>query len=165
LPWTNPSPNMRTLPAAILYPGLGLLESALSVGRGTDRPFEIVGAPYVDDVKLAEVLNSAELPGVRFLPIQFTPSSSIHQGKLCKGVFVLLTDRDHCNVVDVGLLIAKSLCRLYAKDFNASKLEYLLLHPATLEAIKADKPIAEIRALWQKDLDEFMERRAKYLLY
>ena len=165
LPWTNPSPNMRSLPAAILYPGVGLLESALSVGRGTDTPFEVVGAPYIDDVKLAEALNEAGLPGVSFVPISFTPTYSIHKGQPCKGVYILLTDRDRCNVVDVGLLIAETLYRLYPKDFNPDKMRHLLLHPPTLEAVKADKPLAEIRALWQKDLDEFMQRRAKYLIY
>lgn len=165
LPWTHPSPNMRSLPAAILYPGVGLLESVLSVGRGTDTPFEVVGAPYVDDVKLAEELNGAALPGVRFVPIQFTPTYSVHKDKLCKGVYIMLTDRDHCSVVDVGLLIAETLCRLYPKDFNPDKMSHLLLHPATMDAIKANKPLKDIRASWQKDLDEFQQRRAKYLLY
>ena len=165
LPWTNPSPNMRSLPAAILYPGVGLLESALSVGRGTDTPFEVIGAPYIDDVKLAEALNQAGLPGVSFLPISFTPTYSVHKGQPCKGVYVLLTDRDRCNAVDVGLLIAEMVYRLYPKDFNPDKMRHLLLHPPTLEAVKADKPLKEIRALWQKDLDAFMLRRAKYLIY
>jgi len=165
LPWSNPSPNMRSLPAAILYPGVGLLESALSVGRGTDTPFEIVGAPYIDDVKLAEALNGARLSGASFVPIRFTPTFSIHKDHLCKGVSILLTDRDRCNVVDVGLLIAKTLYRLYPKDFDPDKMRHLLLHPPTLAAVKADKPLQEIRALWQKDLDEFMQRRAKYLIY
>jgi uncharacterized protein YbbC (DUF1343 family)/CubicO group peptidase (beta-lactamase class C family) len=165
LPWTNPSPNMRSLPAAILYPGVGLLESALSVGRGTDTPFEVVGAPYIDDVKLAEALNQPALPGVSFIPIHFTPTYSVHKGELCKGVYILLTDRDRCNVVDVGLLIAETVYRLYPKDFNPDKMRHLLLHPPTLEAVKADKPLKDIRALWQKELNEFMQRRAKYLIY
>src|SRR5205814_553230 len=87
-PWTNPSPNMRNLTEAILYPGIGLLESALSVGRGTDTPFEVVGAPYIDDVRLAEELNHADLSGVRFVPIQFTPTQSIHKDELCRGVYI-----------------------------------------------------------------------------
>jgi uncharacterized protein YbbC (DUF1343 family)/CubicO group peptidase (beta-lactamase class C family) len=165
LPWINPSPNMRNLTEAILYPGVGLLESAVSVGRGTDTPFEVIGAPYIDDVKLAEALNRAGLPGVSFVPIQFTPTTSVHEGKLCKGVYIVLNDRDQCNVVDAGLLIAKTLYRLCPKDFDPDKMRHLLLHPPTLAAIKADKPLPEIRALWQKDLDEFMQRRAKYLIY
>jgi uncharacterized protein YbbC (DUF1343 family) len=141
------------------------LESALSVGRGTDTPFEVIGAPYADDVKLAELLNGAGLPGVRFMPVQFTPTYSIHKGQLCKGVYISLSDRDRCNVVDAGLLIAETMYRLYPKDFNPDKMSHLLLHPPTLEAVKADKPLKEIRALWQTDLDQFMQRRAKYLIY
>ena len=116
-------------------------------------------------MKLAEALSSARLPGVSFVPIRFTPTYSVHKGQPCEGVSVLLTDRDRCNVVDVGLLIAETLYRLYPKDFDPDKMGHLLLHPPTLAAVKADKPLIEIRALWQKDLNEFMQRRAKYLLY
>ena len=165
LPWSNQSPNMRNLTEAILYPGIGLLENAVSVGRGTDTPFEVIGTPYIEDTRLAEELNQAGLPGVRFVPIQFTPVSSVHKGRLCGGVYILLTDRDRCSVVDVGLLIAETLYRLYPKDFDPDKMKHLLLHPPTLEAIKANQPLKEIRALWQKDLGEFQQRRAKYLLY
>jgi uncharacterized protein YbbC (DUF1343 family) len=164
-PWSNPSPNMRNLNEAILYPGIGLLERALSVGRGTDTPFEIVGAPYIDDVKLAKELNAAVLPGLRFVPVRFTPKSSIHKERLCGGVSILITDRERCNSMDAGLLIAKTLYRLYPKNFSVKKMSHLLLHPPTLEAIKADKPLPEIRALWQPDLDEFRARRARFLLY
>ncbi len=165
LPWTNPSPNMRNLTEAILYPGIGLLESAVSVGRGTDTPFEVIGAPYIDDLKLAEELNGAGLPGVRFVPVRFTPTYSVHKGEQCNGVNILLTDRDQCNVVDVGLLIAETLYRLYPEQFKLEKIEHLLLHPPTLEAIKEGKSLKEIREGWQKDLDEFAKRRAKYLIY
>lgn len=165
LPWTDPSPAMRNLTEATLYPGIGLLESALSVGRGTDTPFEVVGAPYIDDVRLAEELNGAGLPGVSFVPIRFTPTYSVHRDKLCGGVFILLTDRDRCPVVDVGLQIAETLYRLYPKDFDPGKMSRLLLHAPTLEAVKANKPLKEIHALWRKDLKEFKKRRAKYLLY
>src|SRR5213079_2366123 len=106
LPWTNRSPNLRSLTEAILYPGIGLLESALSVGRGTDTPFEVVGAPYINDIKLAEELNRANLPGVRFVPIRFTPKASIHSDQECGGVNIVLTDRDRCHVVDLGIEIA-----------------------------------------------------------
>ena len=165
LPWTNPSPNMRSLKQAILYPGVGLLESALSVGRGTDTPFEVVGAPYVDDVRLAEELNRAELAGVSFVPVRFTPTYSVHKGTNCGGVYIMLNDRDRCNVVDVGLQVAKTLCRLYPNDFEPDKIEHLLLHQPTLDAIKADKPLGEIRAGWKADVDEFRKRREKYLIY
>jgi uncharacterized protein YbbC (DUF1343 family)/CubicO group peptidase (beta-lactamase class C family) len=165
LPWTNPSPNMRNLTEAILYPGVGLLESALSVGRGTDTPFEVIGAPYIDDLRLAEELNNAGLAGIKFLPIRFTPKASTHKDQPCGGVYLLLSDRDRCNVVDVGLVIAQTLTRLYPKDFPLDKTKHLLLHQATLEAIKAGKPLKEIRESWRADLVEFQTRRAKYLLY
>ncbi len=165
LPWTDPSPNMRNLTEAILYPGVGLLESAVSVGRGTDSPFEVVGAPYINDVRLADELNHAGLTGVRFVPIRFTPRASVHKDQTCGGVYILLTDRDHCNVVDIGLLIAETLYRLYPSDFDPGKMSHLLLDQPTLDAVKADKPLKEIRAAWQPGLDEFMKRRTRYLLY
>ena len=165
LPWTNPSPNMRNLEQAILYPGVGLVESALSVGRGTDTPFEVVGAPYIDDVKLAAELNRAALPGVAFIPIRFTPTYSVHKGKECGGVYIMLNDRKDCNVVDVGLLIMKTVYRLYPKDFPVDKPKNLLLHAATLAAIKEDKPLDDIRATWRMDLVDFQQRRERYLIY
>lgn len=165
LPWTNPSPNMRNLKQAILYPGVGLVESALSVGRGTDTPFEVVGAPYIDDVKLAAELNRAALPGVAFIPIRFTPTYSVHKGKECGGVYIMLNDRKTCNVVDVGLLIMKTVYRLYPKDFPVDKPKNLLLHASTLAAIKEDKPLDDIRATWRMDLVDFQQRRERYLIY
>ncbi len=165
LPWTNPSPNMRNLKQAILYPGVGLLESAMSVGRGTDTPFEVVGAPYIDDVKLSAELNRAGLRGVGFIPIRFTPTYSVHKGKECGGVYIMLNDRKSCNVVDVGLLIAKTVHRLYPKDFPADKPKNLLLHASTLAAIKEDKPLDDIRATWRMDLVDFQQRRERYLIY
>jgi len=165
LPWTNPSPNMRNLKQAILYPGIGLLESAMSVGRGTDTPFEVVGAPYIDDVKLAEALNRAGLPGISFVPIRFTPTYSVHKEKECGGVYIMLNDRKTCNVVDAGLLIAKTVYRMYPKDFPVDKPKNLLLHSATLAAIKEDKSLEDIRATWRMDLVDFQQRRERYLLY
>jgi uncharacterized protein YbbC (DUF1343 family)/CubicO group peptidase (beta-lactamase class C family) len=165
LPWTNQSPNMRNLTEAILYPGIGLLESAVSVGRGTDTPFEVIGAPYIEDRRLADELNRAGLRGVRFVPIQFTPTYSVHKGQLCGGVYIMLTDRDHCDVVDVGLVIAETLHRLYPTNFHPEKISYLLLHPPTMEAVKAGKSLKEIHALWEKDRVEFEKRRARYLIY
>ncbi len=165
LPWTNPSPNMRNVKQAILYPGVGLLERALSVGRGTDTPFELVGAPYIDDVKFAAELNRAALPGIAFVPIRFTPTYSVHKDKECGGVYMLLNDRAKCNVVDVGLLIAKTAYRLYPKEFPVDKPENLLLHAGTLAAVKADKPLDDIRATWKMDLVDFQQRRERYLIY
>jgi uncharacterized protein YbbC (DUF1343 family)/CubicO group peptidase (beta-lactamase class C family) len=165
LPWRNPSPNMRSLTAAALYPGVGLHESALSVGRGTDKPFEQIGAPYLDDLILAAELNQAALPGVRFLPVQFTPTYSTFSNKLCRGVSILVTDRDRLQAVDVGIVIALTLQRLHPKEFALAKIAPLLRHPATQEAIKAGRPLAEIKQSWQPELAEFGKRREKFLIY
>jgi uncharacterized protein YbbC (DUF1343 family)/CubicO group peptidase (beta-lactamase class C family) len=166
LPWMNPSPNMRSLPAAILYPGVCLLEATeLSMGRGTDRPFEMIGAPYIDDVVLAGELNRAGLPGVRFVPVRFTPTASVFKDKPCGGVSILLTDRETCPVLDVGLVLARTLHRLYPKDFTLEKMNNLLGDTQTLEMIKAGKSNAEIKAAWKGPLDDFKKRRAAFLLY
>jgi len=110
-------------------------------------------------------LNGAGLAGVRFVPIRFTPKASIHKDNLCGGVSILLTNRDRCNSVDVGLEIARVLYRLYPKNFSLKKTSHLLLHDATLEAIRAGKTLSEIHSLWEQDLKKFQKRREKYLLY
>jgi uncharacterized protein YbbC (DUF1343 family) len=166
LPWINPSPNMRSLTQAILYPGVGLIEfCAVSVGRGTDTPFEVVGAPYIDDLKLAAELNAAQLPGVRFIPIRFTPNNREFKGQLCKGVNIVLTDRETCNVVDIGIVLATKLHELYPKDFGLDRLNKLLVHKPSLEAVREGKSLNSIKALWTADLTAFQTRREKFLLY
>jgi uncharacterized protein YbbC (DUF1343 family)/CubicO group peptidase (beta-lactamase class C family) len=165
LPWTNPSPNMRNLAEAILYPGVGLLETAVSVGRGTDTPFEVIGAPYIDDRKLAAELNRGDLAAVRFVPVRFTPKSSVFKDKLCGGVYLLVTDRDALNAVDVGLTLVLTLQRLYPADFPLEKVQTLLQHRPTIDAIKSGKTLAEIKQLWSGDLDQFKKRREKFLIY
>jgi len=165
LPWTNPSPNMRTLTEATFYPGVGLLESAVSVGRGTGTPFEVVGAPYVDDVRLAAELNGAGLAGVGFVPIRFTPDYSTFKGQPCAGVYLALTDRDSLKAVDLGLTLALTFQRLYPQDFALDKTSGLLRHPATLAAIRAGKPLADIKQTWEAGLADFKKRRAEHLLY
>ena len=166
LPWSNPSPNMRSLTEASLYPGVGLLETtAVSVGRGTGTPFEVVGAPYIHDLKLAAELNAADLAGVRFVPIRFTPVDSVFKGQSCAGVSILLTDRERCQVVNIGLTMAKVLHQLYPQQFGLEKMDRLLGHRATLDAIRAGKSLTEIRALWTADLATFQKRREPFLLY
>lgn len=165
-PWTNPSPNMRSLAAAALYPGVGLLEQAISVGRGTDTPFEVVGAPYVtNDVHFAAELNRAGLPGVRFHAVRFTPTYSTFKDKPCGGARIVLTDRDALNAVDVGLTIAVTMQRLYGTNFAADKMQVLLREPSVLAGIKAGKPLAELKAGWTADLEAFKQRREPFLLY
>jgi uncharacterized protein YbbC (DUF1343 family) len=164
-PWTNPSPNMRNLTQALLYPGVGLLETAMSVGRGTDTPFEVIGAPYIDDVKLADRLNALGQASVRFVPIRFTPSASIHADEPCGGVNIIITDRRNLRAVPLGIDIARVLHELYPKKFPLAKVGRLLCHPPTLEALGQGKTLAQIEALWKTDLANFTPRRAKYLLY
>ena len=164
-PWTNPSPNMRNLTQALLYPGIGLLETAMSVGRGTDTPFEVVGAPYIDGVRLARRLNALGQAGVTFIPIRFTPSSSVHEGEPCGGVNIIVIDRRKLRAVPLGIGIARVLHELYPKQFPLAKVGRLLCHPPTLEALGQGKTLAQIEALWRTGLAKFTPRRAKYLLY
>lgn len=165
LPWTNPSPNMRSLSAATFYPGIGLHETALSVGRGTPTPFELVGTPYVDAERLAAELNAAGLPGVRFNPTHYTPTYSTFKDKPCSGVNLGLVDREHLPSVDLGIQLALTLQKLYPKDFALDKLNSLLQHPPTIQAIRAGKSLQEIKQAWAAELDAFKKRREAYLLY
>jgi uncharacterized protein YbbC (DUF1343 family)/CubicO group peptidase (beta-lactamase class C family) len=166
LPWINPSPNMRSLTEAILYPGIGLLETtALSVGRGTDTPFEVIGAPYINDLQLAAELNRANLRGVRFVPVRFTPNASVYKGQPCNGVNIILTDRELCDVVDVGVTIASKLHELYGKEFGLDRFNRLLVHKPTVDAIANGKALEQIKSLWGAEANAFRSRREKYLLY
>jgi uncharacterized protein YbbC (DUF1343 family) len=135
------------------------------VGRGTDTPFEVIGAPYINDVKLAAVLNQAELPGVSFVPIRFTPLASTHKDQPCGGVYLMLNDREACSPVVIGLEIARTLHRLHPGKFDPGKIKHLLLHSSTLAAIKADQPLEKIQNSWQADRLKFDQRREKHLIY
>jgi uncharacterized protein YbbC (DUF1343 family) len=126
LPWVNTSPNMRSLNAAALYPGIGLLERAISVGRGTDTPFEVLGAPYIDGERLAREVH---VPGVQLTPVRFTPTASIHKGEECGGVRIRITDRRALRSVTLGLEIARALVRLYGDQFPVHELQPLLRAP------------------------------------
>ena len=138
--WINPSPNMRSLTEAILYPGIGLLETTnVSVGRGTDTPFEVIGAPWLDGRRLAAELNQAGLPGVCFVPIRFSPTASTHAGQACGGVNVVITDRSQFEPLRTGLEIARRLHALYGDQWKVSAYDRLLGNAATLEALIAGK--------------------------
>jgi uncharacterized protein YbbC (DUF1343 family)/CubicO group peptidase (beta-lactamase class C family) len=165
LPWINTSPNMRNLTEATLYPGIGLLESAISVGRGTPTPFEIAGAPYIDADVLAREMNAQKLPGVEFQPIRFTPETSVFKGEACGGVRFVITDRRALRPVRTGVALAITLRRLYGERFEADKMERLLRDPEVLEAIKAAKPLDSVTSLWRHDEEAFKERRSQYLMY
>ena len=165
-PWVNTSPNMRSLTQAALYPGVGLLETTqLSVGRGTATPFELFGAPYVDGKKLAAELNAMGIHGARFDPVEFTPDASKFKGEKCGGVRITLADRVGCDVINIGLAGALVLQRLYPAQFGLDKFNGLLKHAATIEAIKAGRPLLEIRNSWQPGLDRFQIRRQQFLIY
>lgn len=164
--WINPSPNMRSLTQALLYPGVGLLEMTnLSVGRGTNTPFELIGAPWIDGQKLADSLNRSGLAGVRFVPVRFTPDASKFAGSECGGVNIIITDRAAFRPVAAGIEIAYHLNRLYPNTWEVDDLIKLLSNRAALVALKAGKTPREIAATWHDRLAEFAVVRQKYLLY
>lgn len=166
LNWVNPSPNMRSLTEALLYPGIGLLETTnLSVGRGTDTPFEVIGAPYIDGLRLAEQLNQAGLAGVRFVPIRFTPKASKFVGEECGGVNIVITDRNSFRPVATGTEIAYQLHRLYNEVWKVDDYLRLLVNREALIDLKNGKTANEIGAKWRTGLAEFNQTRQKYLLY
>jgi len=138
----------------------------VSVGRGTDTPFEIIGAPYINAELLADKLNAYKLPGAKFVPTSFTPTSSVFAGKKCNGVKIILTHRQNYQTLDSGLIIARTLLDLYPKEFDPKqKLNTLLLHPPTLRALTDQQSLSDIRKLWQPDLNNFIKRRGHYLIY
>ena len=165
-PWVNPSPNMRSLTAAALYPGVGLIEFCnVSVGRGTDRPFELVGAPYVDDRRFAAEMDAAGLAGVHFTAVRFTPTASVFAGKECGGVSITVTDRRSMSAVDIGVELARTFQRLYPKEWQGTKLSKLLVHPATAVGIADMKPLSAIHESWVPAREIFQQRREKALIY
>ncbi len=166
LTWINPSPNMRSLAQAVLYPGIGLLETTnVSVGRGTDAPFELFGAPWIDGRQLAEALNQLALPGVRFIPIRFTPDASKFANEQCQGVNVSVVDRRRCRPVEVGLQIAATLRKLYPNDWETARLNRLLISKKVFDAVVDGRDAKSLHSLYQDDLQRFMKRRAKFLIY
>lgn len=165
LPWINPSPNMRSSQAALLYPGIGLMEFSISVGRGTDTPFEVLGAPYANDLALSAELNKFGLPGVRFSPIRFTPTTSIFKDKTCGGVRIQILDRETFKPVQAGLAIITVFRRLYPSQFDLDKVNTLLNHKALLKALKDGKSWRDLSAMWELESHLFETRRAGVLMY
>ncbi len=165
-PWVNPSPNMRNLIEATLYPGIGSFEGTnLSVGRGTDTPFEQIGAPWIDGVQLADAMNARALPGIRFYPVRFTPSSSKYAKEECQGVFMIVTDRSALRPVRVGLELAAMLHRLYGARFELELAERLFGSKDGLARVRAGDDPASIAASWGAAEARWRLLRAKYLLY
>ena len=166
LPWVNPSPNMRRLTQALTYPGIGLIEGTnLSVGRGTDTPFEILGAPWIDARALAADLNGRGLPGVAFEPVHFTPDASKHRGTRCGGVHVLVTNWQTFQPVRTGVHVACALRARFGDAWDTKRLNWLLKDDPTAAAILAGEPADQIVAAWQGRLKVFAMRRRPFLLY
>ena len=164
--WINPSPNMRSLTEATLYPGIGLLETTnLSVGRGTDTPFEVVGAPWIDGRKLAAFLNSRKIAGVRFVAVNFPPVSSVFKSEKCGGVNLVITSRETFEPVRTGIEIASALRAIYETEWELKNFNRLLVNSQTIDNISIGKLPAEIENGWKKPLSEFARRRTEFLLY
>jgi uncharacterized protein YbbC (DUF1343 family) len=166
LPWINPSPNMRSLTEALLYPGIGLLETTnLSVGRGTETPFELFGAPWIDEYVLAPALTRLGLPGVSFLPVQFTPDASKFEAELCHGIGIRITDREQFDPLRTGLEIAAQLQRMYPRQWQIDSYIRLLGNEAVLQALMSGRSYAETLAVYEPALEAFKQRRMQYLIY
>jgi uncharacterized protein YbbC (DUF1343 family)/CubicO group peptidase (beta-lactamase class C family) len=166
LEWINPSPAMRTLTAATLYPGLCCLENTnLSMGRGTDSPFEIVGAPWLDGRRVAVDLNARALPGIGFVPISFTPAASVHAGRLCGGVRCIVRDREALRPVALAVHLADALHRIHTDEFTFDKMAALIGTDRVRDLLNRFAPPDAIVEEWAADEAHFAERRAPHLLY
>jgi len=166
LTWVNPSPNLRSLREATLYPGVALIEGTnVSVGRGTDTPFEWIGAPWIKARELAQYLNARAIPGVRFVPVSFVPTRSVYSGQVCQGATIVLLDRNTLDGPELGVELASALHKLYANDFKLERIKELLVNEAVYDALMAGTDPRRIAQDWQAGLEKFMEIRAKYLIY
>jgi uncharacterized protein YbbC (DUF1343 family)/CubicO group peptidase (beta-lactamase class C family) len=166
LEWVNPSPNLRSVTEAALYTGVALIEGTnVSVGRGTDTPFELVGAPWMKSRELAAYLNARGIAGVRFVPITFTPTSAIYSGQRCEGVNVVLTERNALDGPELGIELASALRKLYPADYKMERISELLVNQAAYDGLVAGKDPRRIAQDWQEDLEKFESVRKKYLIY
>jgi uncharacterized protein YbbC (DUF1343 family) len=166
LHWINPSPNLRSEEAGILYPGLEILQAGgVSVGRGTEEPFELVGAPWIRGEEFAAYLNRRAIPGVRFESRKFTPDAGLFKGELCEGVQVLLGDRNSLQSMRMGMEIAAALAGLYPGKFETPKMIALAGNGETIKQLQEGRDPLAIVASWSLELETFRKMRAKYLLY
>jgi uncharacterized protein YbbC (DUF1343 family) len=164
--WVNPSPNLRTLNQATLYPGVALVEGTnVSVGRGTDIPFEVLGAPWIRSRQLADYLNQRNIPGVRFVAVNFTPHASKYENVPCGGVNIVLTDRTVLDSPELGLELASALRTLYPNDYKMERMIEILANQSVYNAISAGEDPRRIAEDWRDDLEQFEAVRRKYLLY
>ena len=166
LPWVNTSPNLRSVTEAILYPGVAEIEGTnVSVGRGTDTPFEVVGAPWIKAREFSTYMNARGIQSVRFVPIVFTPSSSNFAGERCEGVNLIVLDRNTLDSPELGIELASALHKLYPNDFKLEKMMDLLSNQTVYDAIQSGEDPRRIAEDWQERLDTFIRMREKYLLY
>jgi uncharacterized protein YbbC (DUF1343 family) len=166
LPWVNPSPNLRSVDEELLYPAVGLLEATnLSVGRGTDAPFERLGAPWIDGNALAAAIDPDALAGAAIAPEKFTPTADRYEDQLCSGLHISVRDRSQFEPVRTGLGIARALRRLYPRDWEFAKLDRLLVEPSVMKAIDTGAPLATVVETYRTQLEAFTSKREKYLLY
>jgi len=164
--WIAPSPNLRSLDAALLYPGVEILQAGgVSVERGTDTPFKLLNTPWIKGGELAEFLNKRFVPGVRFVPVRFTPRDGVHKGKACEGVSLVITDRTALHSMLMGLELAQGLWKLYPLHFDVDKTITLVGNAATVARVKRGDNPAWIVSDWTDALAEFRKMRTKYLLY
>jgi uncharacterized protein YbbC (DUF1343 family) len=161
-----PSPNLRTTKGAILYPGIEILQNAgVSVGRGTQTPFEQFGAPWINGEAVASALNDRHLPGVYFVNQPFIPAAALYAGQRCGGVGMRITDRQAVRALRIGMEIATALKKLYPDNFDPAKLIDLIGNAATIKQLQDNVPPEQIVASWSKDLDAYDAVRKKYFLY
>lgn len=166
LPWTPPSPNLRRPMQAVLYPGVAMVEGTnVSVGRGTDSPFELLGAPWIDARQLAANLNARKLSGIRFVPTDFTPIVNPYANQLCHGVNFVLTDRNQLDSPELGVELASALFKLYPQLYKMDRIIELLANQQTVDAIRAGQDPRRIADDWRDRRDAWQKLRSKYLLY
>ena len=166
LSWINPSPNLRSLNEATLYPGVALVEGTnVSVGRGTDTPFELLGAPWINAGELAQYLNAREISGVRFVPVSFTPDTSNYGGQKCHGVNIIVIERNGFDAPELGIELASALHKLYPEQYHMERMIELLVNQSVFDAIAKGEDPRRIAEDWREPLEKFQQLRQKYLIY
>jgi uncharacterized protein YbbC (DUF1343 family) len=165
--WINPSPNLRSLDEATLYPGIGMIEASnISVGRGTDTPFQWIGAPWIDATQLSTALNRRMVPGIRFVPVQFTPQGMYpYAGQLCHGVEFVITSRNALNAPELGVELASMLHELYPNEFHLNSVRTLVANQSTMDALDRQDDPQTIADTWREGIEQFEQTRKAYLLY
>jgi uncharacterized protein YbbC (DUF1343 family)/CubicO group peptidase (beta-lactamase class C family) len=166
LEWVNPSPNLRSLTEATLYPGVALVEGTnVSVGRGTDTPFELLGAPWINAGELAHYLNARDISGVRFVPVSFIPTASTYTGQKCQGVNIILVERTAFDAPELGVELASALHKLYPEQFHMERMIDLVASQPLFDAIAKGEDPRRIAEDWREQLDKFQQLRQQYLIY